>query len=53
LLHDAGAYGAAMSSNYVSMGRVPQVLWEDGRAKLIARRETFEDVVRQECEEAI
>ncbi|WBL37529.1 hypothetical protein O0235_06255 [Tepidiforma flava] len=29
VLHDAGAYGAAMSSNYVSLGRVPQVLWED------------------------
>ncbi len=53
VLHDAGAYGAAMSSNYVSMGRVPQVLWEDGRATLIARRETFDDLVRQECDEAI
>ena len=32
VLHDAGAYGAAMSSNYVSLGRAPQVCWDDGRA---------------------
>ena len=31
VLHDAGAYAAAMSSNYVSMGRAPQVWWQDGR----------------------
>ncbi len=53
LLHDAGAYGTAMSSNYVSMGRAAQVFWEDGRATLISRRETLEDIVRLECEEAI
>ncbi|MCL6645408.1 MAG: diaminopimelate decarboxylase, partial [Dehalococcoidia bacterium] len=53
VLHDAGAYGAAMSSNYVSLGRVPQVLWENGSARLIARRETFEDLVRRECDEPI
>ncbi len=51
VLHDAGAYGAAMSSNYVSQGRVPQVLWENGRATLISRRETVDDLVRCECEE--
>lgn len=50
VLHDAGAYGEAMSSNYVSQGRVPQVFWEDGRATLIARRETVEDLVARECE---
>ncbi len=53
VLHDAGAYGAAMSSNYVSMGRVPQVFWEDGRATLIARRETLDDIVRMECDEPV
>lgn len=53
VLQDAGAYGAAMSSNYVSMGRVPQVLWEDGRATLIARRETVEDIVKTECDVAL
>ena len=51
LLHDAGAYGVAQSSNYVSMGRAPQVWWENGKASLISRRETLDDVMRQECEE--
>ncbi len=53
VLHDAGAYGAAMSSNYVSMGRAAQVYWEDGRATLIARRESFADLMRLESDEAI
>ena len=53
VLHDAGAYGAAMSSNYVSQARVPQILWDEGRATLIARRETVDDLVRTECEERI
>ena len=53
VLHDAGAYGAAMSSNYVSLGRVPQVWWEDGRATLIARRETLEDIQRTDCDEPL
>jgi diaminopimelate decarboxylase len=53
VLHDAGAYGAAMSSNYVSQARVPHVLWEGGKATLISRRETVEDLVRTECEEPV
>ena len=53
VLHDAGAYGASMSSNYVSLGRAPQVFWDEGKATLIARRETIDDVTRTECEELI
>jgi diaminopimelate decarboxylase len=53
LLHDAGAYGAVMASNYVSLGRAPQVWWDDGHATLISRRETVDDVVRTECNEPI
>jgi diaminopimelate decarboxylase len=53
VLHDAGAYGASMSSNYVSLGRVPQIFWDGGQATLIARRETVEDVVRAECDEPL
>jgi len=37
----------------VSLGRVPQVLWDDGKATLIARRESIDDIVRTECDEAI
>jgi diaminopimelate decarboxylase len=53
VLHDAGAYGAAMSSNYVSLGRAPQVWWDDGKATLVARRESLDDVVRAECDERL
>jgi diaminopimelate decarboxylase len=53
VLHDAGAYGAAMSSNYVSLGRAAQVYWQDGRASLISRRETLDDIVARECDETL
>jgi diaminopimelate decarboxylase len=49
LIHDAGAYGAAMGSNYNSLGRAPQVWVENGRSYLMSRRETYEDIVRMEC----
>lgn len=49
LIHDAGAYGVAMSSNYNSLGRAPQIWVEDGAPYLLSRRETFEDIVRTEC----
>ena len=53
LIHDAGAYGNTMSSNYNSIGRAPQVWLDGGRPYLMSRRETFEDLVRTECFEAI
>lgn len=53
LLHDAGAYGAVMSSNYNSLGRAPQVWWDDGRAVLMSRRETLDDVLAAECEQPL
>lgn len=53
LLRDAGAYGASMSSNYNSLGRVPQVWWDDGRAVLMSRRETLADLLAAECEESL
>ncbi len=52
-LHDAGAYGAAMSMNYLSIGRAPEVWWEEGRASLVARREALEDVLAVECDVAL
>lgn len=53
VLHDAGAYGAAMSSNYVSIGRAPQIFWDDGQATLIARRESLDDVMQMETDERL
>lgn len=48
-IRDAGAYGYAMSSNYNSIGRAPQ-LWleEDGSTQVISRRETLEDLLKAE-----
>ncbi|MEA3209915.1 MAG: diaminopimelate decarboxylase [Chthoniobacter sp.] len=53
-LADAGAYGYAMSSNYNSIGRAPQ-LWleEDGSVELISRRETIDDLLRVETSERL
>ena len=43
-----------MSSNYVSIGRVPQVFWDAfGRATLVSRRESIDDVMRAECDERL
>jgi diaminopimelate decarboxylase len=44
---DAGAYGYAMSSNYNNRLRPAEVLiCRDGSARLIRRRDTLEDIVR-------
>jgi diaminopimelate decarboxylase len=53
-IRDAGAYGYAMSSNYNSIGRAPQ-LWleEDGSVEMISRRETIEDLLKAEMGESV
>ncbi|MDI4751648.1 hypothetical protein MJL81_30310, partial [Salmonella enterica subsp. enterica serovar Anatum] len=38
VLHDTGAYGASMSSNYNSRPLLPEVLFDNGQARLIRRR---------------
>ncbi len=44
---DSGAYGYSMSSNYNSRLRPAEILiGEDGNARLIRRRDTLEDLVR-------
>jgi diaminopimelate decarboxylase len=53
-IRDAGAYGYAMSSNYTSIGRAPQLWLEpDGSVEMISRRETLEDLVRTEVAEPL
>ena len=44
----AGAYGFAMSSNYNSRPRACEILVEADRHRVVRRRETYEDLVRQE-----
>ncbi len=47
-IHDVGAYGHAMSSNYNSRLRPPEVLIKDEEVTVIRKRETFDDLLRQE-----
>ncbi len=47
-IRSAGAYGIGMSSNYNSRNRAAEVLVKGGAARLIRRRETFEDQFRLE-----
>lgn len=54
VLRDAGAYGYAMSSNYNSIGKAPQVWLEsDGSVELISRRENLADLLRAEVNEPL
>jgi diaminopimelate decarboxylase len=50
VIKNAGAYGYSMSSNYNSRPRPAEVLIENGKARIIRRRETFEDIVRNMVE---
>ena len=43
---NAGAYGFSMSNNYNSRLRPAEVMIENGKAKLIRRRETVEDLLK-------
>ncbi|WP_435927691.1 diaminopimelate decarboxylase [Dryocola sp. BD613] len=48
VLHDTGAYGASMSSNYNSRPLLPEVLFDNGAARLIRRRQTMEELLALE-----
>jgi diaminopimelate decarboxylase len=45
---DVGAYGFAMASNYNFRPRAAEVMVEEGRFRVIRRRETYEDLLRPE-----
>ncbi|UOB17040.1 diaminopimelate decarboxylase [Abyssalbus ytuae] len=47
---NAGAYCFTMASNYNSRYRPPEVLWYNGKAHLIRKRETFEDLTRNQMD---
>ncbi|MFH7907485.1 diaminopimelate decarboxylase [Enterobacter cloacae] len=48
VLHDTGAYGASMSSNYNSRPLLPEVLFDSGKARLIRRRQTIQELLALE-----
>ncbi len=43
-----GAYNYAMASNYNRLPRPPVILVRDGKARIAVRRETYEDLVRND-----
>ncbi|MDC6355258.1 MULTISPECIES: diaminopimelate decarboxylase [unclassified Robiginitalea] len=47
---NAGAYCFTMASNYNSRFRPAEVLWMDGKAHLIRKRENFEDLIRNQVD---
>ena len=48
VFHDAGAYGASMSSNFNSRPLVPEVLVDGGTDRLIRRRQTIQELLALE-----
>jgi len=46
--HNAGAYCFTMASNYNSRYRPAEVLWYKEKAHLIRKRETFEDILKNQ-----
>ncbi|WP_067146008.1 diaminopimelate decarboxylase [Pseudotamlana agarivorans] len=47
---NAGAYCFSMASNYNSRFKPAEVLWYNNEAKLIRKRETFEDILKNQVE---
>lgn len=50
-IYTAGAYGMVMSSQYNAMPKLPEVKVKDGKAILIRRRETYEDLTVKYAQE--
>ncbi len=48
VFHDAGAYGASMSSNYNTRPLTPEVLIDGGEVRLIRRRQTVAELLALE-----
>jgi diaminopimelate decarboxylase len=49
VMHDTGAYGASMSSNYNTRPLIPEVLVENGQARLIRRKQTVAELIALEA----
>jgi diaminopimelate decarboxylase len=49
VIHDTGAYGASMSSNYNTRPLIPEVLVEDGQPRLIRRKQTVAELLALEA----
>ena len=45
-----GAYNYSMSSNYNRIPKPPVVMIRDGKSRVVVKRETFEDIVRNDID---
>lgn len=52
VFRNCGAYCFSMASNYNSRYRPAEVLWHQGQAHLIRKRETFQDILHNQVEAA-
>jgi diaminopimelate decarboxylase len=50
VIHDTGAYGASMSSNYNTRPLIAEVMVEDGQARVIRRKQTVAELIALEAE---
>jgi diaminopimelate decarboxylase len=50
-VQSAGAYGFVMASNYNSRPRPPEVLVDGDRFAVVTRRESYEDLIRNEIQQ--
>ena len=53
IMYSTGAYGYSMASNYNRAGRPAVVFAKDGKARIVLRRETYEDKLRYATNEDI
>ncbi|MGX8850524.1 diaminopimelate decarboxylase [Amedibacillus sp. YH-ame10] len=53
ILYTTGAYGYSMASNYNRLSKPAVVFVKDGKARVVVKRESFEDLCDLECDEAI
>jgi len=50
VIHSAGAYGFTMASNYNTRGKTAEIALQEGKDRLIRKREEFEDLIALEEE---
>ncbi|HMI77103.1 MAG TPA: diaminopimelate decarboxylase [Buchnera sp. (in: enterobacteria)] len=48
ILHNTGAYGASMSSNYNSRPLIPEILFNNGVSYIIRKRQSISDLIKLE-----
>ena len=48
VIHDTGAYGASMSSNYNTRPLIAEVMIEDGQSRVIRRQQTVAELIALE-----